>query len=359
MRGVFDNMKRLSYLGVFLCCFSLALFSWVQTAYGSQPGSESELRLGPDKKSEMNLAGIPFKIVHEAYRETDDRENWELYLMSADGSNATNLTRTPAVDEMCPHASPDGTKVCFVADEITAKGKVRNIYYMGIDGTGRVKVADHAREPCWSPDGRTIAYLGEEYDRYTTRPYGTQGLFFYDIATARRERHPNKELQHVYNICWSPERKWFVSSAVGGLGLGHAIVAFEAQGNAMFDLTQYGIKGCRPDLSSDGRKITWGRTNWDLCVAEIDLILPVPRVADIRGIVRCGKGYYVYHTDFSPDGRYIAFSYGPDAGDCQVGGKAPGWNICVGDMTGKWVQITTDGNHNKEPDWVPIARSRP
>jgi len=24
-------------------------------------------------------------------------------------------------------------------------------------------------------------------------------------------------------------------------------------------------------------------------------------------------------------------------------------------LTGKWVQITTDGNHNKEPDWVPIG----
>jgi hypothetical protein len=23
-------------------------------------------------------------------------------------------------------------------------------------------------------------------------------------------------------------------------------------------------------------------------------------------------------------------------------------------LTGKWVQVTTDGNQNKEPDWVPI-----
>jgi hypothetical protein len=28
---------------------------------------------------------------------------------------------------------------------------------------------------------------------------------------------------------------------------------------------------------------------------------------------------------------------------------AKGWNICVGDLNGNWVQITTDGNHNKEP----------
>ncbi len=354
MRGAFYNITRILCLGI-LFCYLLRVFGWVETARGAQPVSESELRSGPKEKSEMNLAEIPFKIIYETYRETHGRENWELFLMNADGSHTANLTRTPDVDEMYPHASPDGTKVCFVADEITAKSKVRSVYCMNIDGTGRVKVADHAREPCWSPDGGTIAYLGNEYDRYTNRPYATKGLFFYDTTTASRQQHPNKELLHVYNICWSPERRWFVSSAVGGFGLGNAIVAFEAQGNAMFDLTQYGVKGCRPDLSSDGRKMTWGKTNFDLCVADIDLTLPVPRVADIRDIVKCGKGCRVYHTDFSPDGRYIAFSYGPEAGSYNVGGKAPGWNICVADMTGKWVQVTTNGKHNKEPDWVPLA----
>jgi Tol biopolymer transport system component len=355
MRETFDDVKRLSCLGI-LFCLSLGVFGWVETAWGSQPANESERRLRPNEKSEMNLAAIPFKIIHETYRETDGRENWELFLVNADGSHATNLTRTPDVDEMYPHASPNGTKVCFVTDEKEARSKVRNVYYMNIDGTGRVKVADHAREPCWGPDGKTIAYLKDEYDRYTTRPYGTKGLFFYEIATAKHEQHPNRDLLHIFNICWSPKGKWFVTSAVGGLGLGNDIVAFEAQGK-MFDLTKYGVKGCRPDISSDGRKMTWGKTNWDLCIADIDLTLPVPRVADIRGVVKCGKGYNVYHTDFSPDGQYIAFSYGPEAGSYEVGVKAPGWNICVSDLTGKWVQITTDGNHNKEPDWVPVGAS--
>ena len=354
MREAFDNVKRLSCLGVLLC-LSLGVFDGVEAARGSQPQNERELQLHPNEKSEISLAAIPFKIIYETYRDTDDKENWELFLINADGSDATNLTRTPDVDEMYPHASPDGTKICFVADEGTARNKVRNVYYMNIDGTDRVKVAEQARGPCWSPDGKTIAYLQDEYDRYTTRSYATKGLSFYDIATARCEQHPNEDLLHVFNICWAPQSKWFVASAVGGMGLGNDIIAFEAQGNAMFDLTRYGIKGCRPDISSDGRKITWGKTNWDLCIADIDLTLSVPRVADIRGVVKCGKDCMVYHTDFSPDSRYIAFSYGPETGHQEVGGKAPGWNICISDLTGKWVQITSDGNHNKEPDWVPVA----
>lgn len=353
MRKTFNYRKRVSYPGIFFCLW-LCTFSFVQTTQSSQPVNEDEPSVEPNEKSEIDLKAIPFKIIYETYRETDGKENWELYLINADGSNVTNLTRTADVDEMCPHASPDGTKICFVADEGSGRNKVRSVYYMNIDGTGRVKVADNTRQPCWSPDGKIIAYLKGEYERYTTRAYGTKGLFFYDLETARHEQHPNRDLHHIFNICWSPDGNWFIATVNGGMGFRLAIIAFEAHGTAVFDLTKYGIKGCRPDLSSDGRTIGWAeRSEVDVYVADIDLTLSVPRVADVRGVAKCAKGYNVNHTDFSPDGRYVAFGYGPQV-NYSVGKKAPGWNICVGDLTGKWVQITTDGKHNKEPDWVPI-----
>jgi Tol biopolymer transport system component len=80
-------------------------------------------------------------------------------------------------------------------------------------------------------------------------------------------------------------------------------------------------------------------------------------ISDVRCLVQCHDTHEVYHTDFSPDGKYIAFSHGPKAGE-MVGGKAPGWNICVSDMNGTWVEITADGNQDKEPDWVPIATAK-
>ena len=357
MIETFNNKKSTLYKRIFPFLF-FCIFLFVKTVIGAQTVNESQLPQDPCDISQLNLKAYPFKLVYETYRETDGKDNWELFLINADGSDATNLTRTKDVDEMYPHVSPDGKKVCFVEEEGTGRNRVRNIFFMNIDGSNRVKVADNSREACWSPDGKIIAYTKCEYERYSTRPYDSNGLFFYNLESGKHEQHPNKELNHLYNVSWSTDGKWFVAIVTGGMGFDHKIIAFEAHGTAVFDLSKYGIDGCRPDLSSDGRRITWGQTDWDLYVANIDLTLSVPRVADIHGVVKCRKENNVTHTDFSPDGRYIAFSSGPEV-DYSIGVKAPGWNICISDLKGKWVKITTDGKSNKEPDWVPIIKVNP
>lgn len=304
-------------------------------------------------RAELRLKEVPFKLVYETYR----GNNWELFLINADGSNPVNLTRTVGVDEMYPHASPDGSKVCFVADEMMGDKKVRNVYYMNIDGSGRTRVAVNARQSCWGPDGRHIAYLKAEFDRYTTKDYATRELFIYDLATRKHKQHPNSKLHHLYNICWTPDGNWFLATVHGGMGYRHAQLAFEAGGTRVFDLTRWRVTGCRLDITLDGKRITWGRADEALSVGNIELRLPTPRVTDVRDVATCPKKFEVYHGDWSPDGKYIAFSFGPAAEEI-VGGRARGWNICVADLTGKWAPITTDGKDNKEPDWAPLRRGR-
>ncbi len=317
--------------------------------------NRQRLKKVPSPRAELDLKEVAFKIVYETYRETEGRQNWELYLINADGSNPINLTKTPDVDEMYPHASGDGTKICFVADEGVGRRKVRSVYYMNVDGTGRFKVAGNTRQPCWSFDSKKIAYLKGEYERYSDRPYATSDLIIYDLQTGKHTPHPNESLHHIYAICWSPDGNWFLAAVQGGMEYSDAVLAFEANGTKLYDLGWWGVKGCRPEFNFDGKKIVWGETDWNLCLGDIDLTGRAPRVTNIRDVVQCLRKSKVYHVDFSPDGRYIAFSYGPFGGAQQVGGKARGWNICVSDLTtGKWVKITTDGKHNKEPDWVPI-----
>jgi len=143
------------------------------------------------------------------------------------------------------------------------------------------------------------------------------------------------------------------------MGYRHAIVAIEADGPGVFNL---GIPGCRPEVSPDGKRIAWTPSDWALRVADVDLAGPRPEVTGGRDVVTSTKPTKVYHIDWPPDGEYVVFTRGPATkrlGQAPegVGIRAEGWNICVADMTAtnRWVAITTDGNCNKEPDWVPVA----
>ncbi len=345
--------RRLVSMGS--CLSSIAILVTLVAATAAAAEDES-LRPG----SGLDLKGVPYKIVYESLRTSDGKENWELILIDADGSNPVNLTNTPDVGEIYPHASPDGTKICFEGEEGSGRNKVRSMYFMNLDGSGRTKVAPNARQACWSPDGGTIAYLRGEYDRYTIQDYATKGVYFYDVKTGQSKPHVGEaKLYHLYNLCWSPDGKWFIATVHGGMGFDHAVLSFPATGVAtaddvkITDLSPCSVTGCRPDFSPDGKRITWGMTDWDLGVADFDASLGTPKATNVRKIVSCDKEHEVYHTDFSPDGKYIAFSYGPEANEMGAG-LAPGWNICVTDLSGKWVQITQDGNHNKEPDWVAV-----
>src|SRR4030042_2058346 len=192
--GTESNMKSICLI-IFVM---LSLFLVPGAVCASQTSDIQGLRDTPSPRDEINLEQIPFKILYETCRETDGSNNWELYMINADGSNPVNLTHTADIDEMYPHVSPDGTKISFVIDAGTGRRKVRSVYYMNIDWTKRVKVADNARQPCWGPDSQSIAYLKGEYERYSTREYATSGLFIYDIKTGRHRRHPNNSLLHIY-----------------------------------------------------------------------------------------------------------------------------------------------------------------
>jgi Tol biopolymer transport system component len=304
-------------------------------------------------RAEPDLTECEYKLAWEAYRDG----NWELYMANADGSDEVNLTGTPDVHELYPHVSPDGTKVCFVVDEGEGDTKIRSVWCMNLDGTGRTKVADNARQPCWGPDGTAIAYLKGEFDKFTYLDYASKGLFIYDLATGAHTEHPNKTLHHLYSICWSPDGEWFVATVHGGMGYEHAILAIEADGTGAFNL---GIPGCRPDISPDGSRIAWGASDWALAIADLDFTGPEPKVTNRRDVVTSEKPMKIYHIDWSPNGRWVAFSRGPTRKTLgpaveMVGLEASDWNICVADATdtNNWTAITSDGKSNKEADWVP------
>jgi len=303
--------------------------------------------------------------------------NWEIFAMNADGTKVVNLTHSPDRNEHYPQVSPNGKHIAFSVDTGEGRDTVRSLWVMDSNGAHPRKIADKAREPFWSPDGKLLGYLGQEYPRFNVMDFYTSGMSFYDLATGKTTVHPNSaRLHHLYNPGFSRNGKWIVSTIHADVEYNHAILLIEAHGNRIINLK---IPGCRPCLSPDGSHIAWGSGDHELDIAPIDLDAETPSVGpwSLRITDAHNK---VYHIDWSPDSKYVAFSRGPEGeGDiskkgsfqaaCEiVGVYAGGWNICAvsAERTGvidlptatsaDFAQLTSNGDSNKEPAWFRSGR---
>lgn len=96
---------------------------------------------------------------------TSRRDNdFEIYLMNADGSDQRRLTRNPGLD-VRPAFSPDGKTIAFTSNR---EGSYA-IYLMNADGsnprrlTSGFESCDYA---CWHPDGQRLLFVGERNGRF-------------------------------------------------------------------------------------------------------------------------------------------------------------------------------------------------
>jgi dipeptidyl aminopeptidase/acylaminoacyl peptidase len=83
--------------------------------------------------------------------------NYDVYVMSADGSGVANLTTTPAdvaswFSQLNPKWSPDGTRIAYDGDD--------GLYVVNVDSSGPTRIAS-GQDATWSPDGTRIAFGGQ------------------------------------------------------------------------------------------------------------------------------------------------------------------------------------------------------
>lgn len=317
-------------------------------------------------------------------------DNFEIMVMNADGSNMKNLTNTPNVNEVYPQCSPDGKLIAFEACDRTSEAAYR-IEVFNADGSGRRTIADPGRQMAWSADGSRLVY---SVPIRGAKSYAqNDSLSFYDMKTGAVTRwadgkttitfvgldgtetkYPVSAVRNIINPTWSKDGKWILSTMVSTMNISQTIPAIEVDGDRVVDFihqaneTTGNLLGCRPCISPDGKWVAWAIADvkifaW-IGIAPIDMDAAVPK-CDLKQLVNLVGDVgskELYHADWSPDGRYIAYSYGPRGrfmkGALYVPGSvAKGWDLCIVDTQNPdvYTKITNDGISNKEPDWLVSA----
>jgi Tol biopolymer transport system component len=201
--------------------------------------------------------------------ETGDPD-WDLYLMNADGSGVTRLTRDPG-NEGDPTWAPDGRSVVFSSDT-DSRG---DLYRLWLDDGRLERLTRHfvgrAIMPTVSPDGRTIAFAAQTL---RAGEFWNYQVHLFDLPTGRS--HPLATSGGACWPAWSPDGRYLVTVQLAREPSALEIRDMKTSTTRMF-VSDRTLWSYYPDVSRDGRHVAFSVSpahregeDWDLAIARTD-----------------------------------------------------------------------------------------
>ena len=255
--------------------------------------------------------------------------------MSAEGGEVTVIPvdRSVMEAEALPGGgnavSPDGSTIVFSGGHQSHQGTnalYTNIWTIGIEG-GQPKQLTHftdpdTRFPCWSPDGRWVAFVARDPDRKTTDSTEKPLAPFYQVYVVSPDgtglRKVTSEAHHVdwSAVAWSPDGRWiafFTRDKTLNL-----IPAEGGDSRVVTDLRRIDSLAV-PGLGGLAfSEVAWSPDGKELAFSFDGRLWTVGIGGGLVTEIRTGlMGVHATYLDWSPDGRTIAFT-GSKGGDEEL-----------------------------------------
>jgi TolB protein len=133
-------------------------------------------------------------------RGSADAKRVDIYLMGADGSNVTQITKTPKLREYGSVWSPDGTKLLTTISDVSdMEGKTVEIAVVSADGSSRKTLTSNRLpdyDAAWSPDGSKIAFIQGRFE--------FSDVMVMDADGSNTRKLTKAQAEHA-NPAWSPD----------------------------------------------------------------------------------------------------------------------------------------------------------
>jgi TolB protein len=232
-----------------------------------------------------------------------------------------------------PDWSHDGRRIAFSS----TRGQRGNfdIYVMDADGANVTRMTDHAapeQDPVWAHDDKSLFFTAERDGRGEI-----YRVWLHDKRVERITSGINRAIMPAV----SRDGRYLAYAA-------QTIMDFQLH---LRDLTNgttrqitTGQGACRPSFAPDNQEIAFVRMGEPSHLEAV-------REAGPRVIQKDAR-LWSYYPDYSPDGRYVAFSVSPEhhAGE--------DWDLAIMDMQkpGQFARLTTGRGNDRVPVWRPSTR---
>jgi Tol biopolymer transport system component len=289
-----------------------------QAALVVHGGSPSQPRWSPDGKNILFL-----KYAGEATLPPNNA----LAVVPAEGGEAREIL-TGSDDKLVVmlyqagiKVSPDGEKIVMSAKHwddriIISNYPTLQIWTTSIEGDNPIQITKPElpysdASPCWSPNGKSIAFIRTKLVEGRMDPYGESGIYTINSSGGAPELLVPESDIWINSLNWSPDGKWIAyltkEKEAPNEKFLHVINMESGASSVAEEVPQAGVH-VEIAWSPDSKRIAFNDDKGELIkIMSID----DGSIQDIKtGLV----DPYIFHLDWSPDGKRFVFC-GAKGGD--------------------------------------------